>query len=242
MSASSPAPKTPLTCAGCGVALPLGTEPTIHCRHCGAIAAVPAAYLEGVALQRGTREAYAASAPRWRALAAGSGAAWQASAAAALVLFPPCATALGRWGLRWDSTRTQALLTLPALFVAFGIWTVASTARRMRAAARSELAARPPSRQGGEPGCRACGAPLPEAPAAQGVQLSAVCGYCGTESLLIEVPTEHLRAERRDAQRSLAEVSDALGRRLRWMTVGLLGALASAALVSAALLVALAVG
>lgn len=66
-------------------------------------------------------------------------------------------------------------------------------------------------------------------------------GYCGTESLLVEVPTEQLRAEHRGAQRSLAEVSDALRRRMRWVTAGLLGALVSAALVSAALLVALAV-
>ncbi|MBK7154733.1 MAG: hypothetical protein IPH72_23605 [Sandaracinaceae bacterium] len=75
-----------------------------------------------------------------------------------------------------------------------------------------------------------------------GAQLSATCGYCGTESLLIELPSARLRADQRHARRSLAQASEALRRRMRWLALGVVGAGVTAALVAAALLTTLAPG
>jgi uncharacterized Zn finger protein (UPF0148 family) len=233
-------PMAPIMCAGCGVALALSVEPTITCRHCQAVATVPPEYREAVAMQQQARAARAASEPRFRALALGSAQGWQTAAAASLVVLPPLATAIGRFGLGLGPVEAQALLMLPSIFVAVSLWTGATTARRLTSSFQSEMAARPPASPDQESGCRACGAPLPRETG--GAQLSATCGYCGTESLLIELPSARLRADQRHARRSLAQASEALRRRMRWLALGVVGAGVTAALVAAALLTTLAPG
>lgn len=236
------APMVPIVCAGCGVALPLSVEPTITCRHCQAVTTVPPEYREAVALQQQARAARAASEPRLRALALGSAQGWQVGAAGSLVVLPPLATAIGRFGLGLSPVEAQALLMLPSIFVAVSLWTGATTARRLTGAFQSEMAARPPTSPDQDSGCRACGAPLERDTSGRDAQLSATCGYCGTESLLIELPTARLRADQRHARRSLAQASEALRQRMRWLALGVVGAGVTAALVAAALLTTLAPG
>jgi hypothetical protein len=99
------------------------------------------------------------------------------------------------------------------------------------------LAAAPPARAGAPPSCRECGAPL----AVEEGALAATCAYCGTDSLVADLPTTaESRARRRAAERTLAEAADALARRRRLLALGGLGLLVGVGGLSAALGVALA--
>ncbi len=231
----------PLRCVGCGAPLPLREEPQLRCSHCAALTPVPRPYLEAVALQRQARAARAAIEPKARALALGSQRGWQFAAGASLALLPPIGTAVGELGLGWNASATYALIVLPAILPGLSLWVWAATARRLHDEFRGGVAARPAS-SGAPPGCRECGAPLAlgEPGAPQG--LSATCGYCGTESLLVDLPMERLRSQRRGAARSLAEATTSLARRRRSVALALVGGASALLLVSLALLVGLRLG
>ncbi len=232
----------PIRCAGCGAPLPLREEPQLVCSHCGATTAVPRPYLEAVALQRQARAARAAIEPKARALAHGSQRGWQVAAGATLALGPPVGTAVGELALSWETSTTYALVVMPAILPGLALWAWAATARRLHDEFRRGVAARPAPSAGAPPGCRECGAPLAMGEPGAPSRLSATCGYCGTESLLVDLPTEELRAHRRRAVRSLVEATTSLSHRRRSLALAVMGGALALALVSLALLAALRAG
>jgi hypothetical protein len=228
-----------LRCPGCGAAVPLVPKARAACPFCGAAVDTPPAWLEAAEARAAEARARRAIEPRWRELTRPPPA-WVRPAAMALVaVLPPAVTVALVYALTPPpgTAAAFALGALPGLLPGALAWLWAAAVGATVVDVTLGLAAAPPARAGAPPSCRECGAPL----AVEEGALAATCAYCGTDSLVADLPTTaESRARRRAAERTLAEAADALARRRRLLALGGLGLLVGVGGLSAALGVALA--
>jgi predicted RNA-binding Zn-ribbon protein involved in translation (DUF1610 family) len=224
---------TPLKCADCGGSPPLAAAAATPCPFCGASVAVPPDYARAFEAQRAAREARAAAEPLWRRLRRGAPP-WTGWVGAALVLLlPSLAVAAAHLLLREPlaSAEVIALFAVPALLPGGALLIASGAFKALGARFHDALAATPPAKQGDPPGCRECGAGLSPAPDA----LAASCAYCGTDSVLDDLPVAQLKTALSAALVTLSDGVRALRRRRATLALGVLGL----ALIVAALAVAL---
>lgn len=228
----------PLRCDACGAGVPLVREAMATCSFCKAMVPVPPAYLAAA-------DAHAAEArvrrdvePQWAALTTPPPARWGSVGMAMVALLPPVATLVAVLAPAIPPGRVTVLaqVAIPALLPGAVLWlrrgAVAATLLRFRAA----LAAVPAPRAGEAPGCRSCGGAL----AVPAGALAATCGYCGTDSLVGELPPRGESARRLGgALRTLAEATAALRTRRRLLALGLVALALAAGALSVALSLAL---
>jgi len=221
-----------LKCSSCGAPVPLGTEPTAACRHCGTVVTLPEAHR---ALQRlaGDEEGERREAEGVLARLDGPPSVVVKVLAAVLDLsmFPfllvygiPLGIVSILVGLRlaqeiaaragmpsgddmpmWLGTTTIIALITSSTFVPRALGVYANRRLTARARLLSALSARPPETPGGASGCRHCGAPL-DVPA--GGRL-ARCAYCGTDSA-VSLSTPLVAAVRAHVQQLGRHVTDAV--------------------------------
>lgn len=220
-----------LRCERCGAAVPLRVASSIACRHCQAEVAIPERW-------RAAAEAHAAAEvvrrevePRWRALSAGVGVRVEVAAMTLLVVGPPLAT----WWAQASAAPPAPIENLshvafPALLPGALLWLWATTVNAAVLRVRRLVRARAEGPQG-DLACRSCGAPLAPQPGA----LAATCLYCGTDSVVCDLPPAvDSEAQRDQALRTLADAAQVLRRRRVNLALGIsvLG-LAVAAMVAA---------
>ncbi|MCY0991778.1 hypothetical protein OV203_31860 [Nannocystis sp. ILAH1] len=226
-----------LHCPGCGAAAPLVAGAAIDCRHCGRSIAVPETW-------RAAAEGHAAAAqvrrevePRWQQLAVGVGTPVLAAAKALLLVLPPLATWLVQSRMVPPPTPVEnfGYVAFPALLPGALLWLWATTVNAAVLRVRRDVSAHEAA---GALACRSCGAPLAPEPEA----LATTCLYCGTDSLVRDLPAS-TRA-RDHAVRTLAEAAGVLRRRRINLGLGvaLLGLGVAAMVVAAALALSLAFG
>jgi hypothetical protein len=137
-----------------------------------------------------------------------------------IVLLPPIVTLLAwlipRLGL--GAVEITALVSLPALLPGAALWVWASAVAGTTLRFRAALAARPGG-SGGAPLCRTCGAPLAADPQA----LAATCGYCGSDSLLEQIPVSELAASLGEALTTLEQAARRLRTRRAMLGLGAAG-------------------
>lgn len=231
-----------LHCERCGAAVPLRVATALACRHCRAPVTIPEQW-------RAAAEAHAAEArvrqevePRWQALATGVDRRVETAAMLLLVALPPIATWVAQSQLSPPPLPTENLgfVAFPALLPGALSWLWATTVNATVLRVRRALRARP-GRARDQLDCRNCGAPLaPEADAP-----TATCLYCGTDSLVRDLPPAADSVAARDqALRTLADAVQALRRRRVNLALGVaaLGLGASAVVAATAFAVALALG
>jgi hypothetical protein len=232
----------PIECGSCGAPVPLpadlGERDETSCVHCGAPVAIGADHAAAVRAVAGAARARRDAEPLWRRLSSPPSA-WVEWAGAGLMLaLPPLATLLASLLPYPPLGRTEiyAAVTLPALVpgALIMLWHAAVGATVVRF--RDAISAHPPRRSGAPPSCRRCGAPLAIEPGA----IAATCGYCGTDSLVDEVPVRALQQKLRDAVRTLDDATRKL--RLRKIALASGGIGIAAAIGGASLLLWLALG
>jgi predicted RNA-binding Zn-ribbon protein involved in translation (DUF1610 family) len=208
----------PLACDGCGAKVPLAVAASIPCPHCGHDVAVPERW-------RIAAEAKAADAavrrdvePHWQALTRPPSVAFEVVAAAAVFVLPVVATwiVLSRVWPPPSPVSTMGLVAVPALLPGALAWlwaaTMGATVLRLQRVLRARVA------RGGELSCRSCGAPLTVTADA----LASTCLYCGTDSLVRDLPpTADSRTVRDVALATLASAIAALRRRRVNLTLGI---------------------
>lgn len=210
----------PLHCDHCAAPIPLVDASAQICPFCQHTLVTPPAYIEAVSLRRETVAARRAAEPQWQRLAAGSSPWWQIIGGAMMTLGPPILTAVGLSAEPARSTAAVfALFTLPSLLPGGVVSVWGATADISRAGVERSLAARPASRAGAPPHCRECGAPLAVAKG----ELSCTCLYCGTDSLIRDIPLRALAAERSHAITSLSDAASAIRRRMWMVRLAILG-------------------
>ncbi len=201
----------PIHCQRCGAAVPLIDAPEQTCRYCEHAVETPPEYLDAVHARRDIVAARKAAEPKWRRLAAGSSPWWMIAGGALMTLAPPTATAVGFSLEPAQSTALIfALMTLPSLFPGSLVFVWGATSDLTRDGVRAMVAARPSDKEGAPPECRVCGAPLEVSNA----ELSCTCLYCGTDSLVTDIPVTAISAERRQAFGSLERATRVLRLRL----------------------------
>ncbi len=213
-----------LRCPGCGAAVPLRREARTACPYCGASVETPPQWLEaaeaGEAEARVRREVE----PRWRELTRRPPAWLRPAAMALVVVLPPATTAALVYALTPPPGTAAAfsLGALPGLLPGALLWLWTAALGATVVELQRTFAAAPPARAGAPPSCRECGAPLAVEPGA----LAATCAYCGSDSLVADLPAAtESRARHKAAQKTLAQAADALARRRRLLALGLLGLL-----------------
>lgn len=211
---------TPIHCPGCGAPVPLVDQAATQCAYCRGPVTVPPQYLQAVAMRRDTVAARRAAEPLWARLAAGSSPRWRQIGGAVMALLPPVLTGIGaQLDPPLGTASLFALCTLPGLAPGAAIFVWGASADVTRRAACAALYASPPPSPGAPPGCRHCGAPLAVEPGA----LACTCLYCGTDSLVKEIPVGALAAARETAVASLREAATKLRLRLWGVRLALLG-------------------
>lgn len=210
----------PFQCAACNAPLAVIDSPTLVCRFCGAINAVPEAYREELRLARNLDEATRSAIKEWARLDQIKVPQWWFVCAANLPLLL-MAAGLGIV-LTLALTRTVSTTMLPWL-IAVCVWIPLVPAAALAAkigmrnllvsgAARVGLAfaAIPPTTPEEAPNCRQCGAALTVEPG----DLLVRCLYCGAESIVRLDPSEmqSLRSRVGTAQKSLADAMAALSK------------------------------
>lgn len=219
----------PVSCGGCGAPIPLAVpSPRVTCRYCGAVTELPREYVEAADIRRREGEARRRAEPLWRRLSGGAPP-WAKTLGLVLLVALPPVLSLVAWlipPLRLGVAHITALVGLPAILPGAGVWLWALAVSATTARFTSALAAAR-SEEGNRPLCRSCGAPLEVEEGA----LCATCGYCGTDSLLEEIPVNALARQLGEAMSSLGEAAHRL--RARRAILGL-GTAAAVLLVAAA--------
>lgn len=200
-----------LHCDRCGAAVPLRAATSLECRHCRAPVAIPeqlrAAAEARAADERVRREVE----PRWHALSTGAGPGVEAGAMLLLLVLPPLLTwfAQSQGSPPPSPEENLGYVAFPALLPGALLWLWATTVNAAVLRIRRVMRARRDS-AAGELGCRNCGAPLaPESDA-----LTATCLYCGTDSLVRDLPPAAESVAARDqALRTLDQAVRVLRRR-----------------------------
>jgi len=227
-----------LRCPGCGAAVPLVRAAQTACPYCGASVTTPPQWLEAAEARGAEARVRREVEPRWRELTRRPPAWLRPVAMGLVVLLPPAATAAVVYALTPPpgTAASFSLAALPGLLPGALLWLWAAAVGATVVELQRTLAAAPPARAGAPPSCRECGAPLAVEPGA----LAATCAYCGTDSLVADLPAEaESRARHRAAERTLAEAAEALARRRRLLALGLLGLFVGVGGLSVALGVAL---
>jgi len=232
----------PLSCPGCAAPVPLprelGADDRIPCAHCGALVALSADHAAAVRASAATAAARKTIEPLWQKVTAPAGRGLVGVALLLVVLLPVASTIAASLipYPPWGQVAIYARVTLPALFpgAALYLWSAAVAATVLRF--RDAISARPPARSGAPPGCRHCGAPLTVEPEA----LAATCAYCGTDSLLAEVPVRSLQRKLAETVRTLDEAVRKL--RARKVILGLGAAALAVTIGGAAFLLFAALG
>lgn len=210
----------PLQCTGCGAAVPLVDAPRAPCPFCQHEVVAPPAYIEAVAARRELVAARQRAEPRWKKLEAGSSVWWKIIGAGAMALAPPVMTAIGLGAEPAHATASVfALFTLPAMFPGGVVFVWGATSDISHRGIRSQLAARPPREPGSLPSCRECGAPVAIAPG----EISCTCLYCGTDSIVTDVPLGAIVGERQEALETLADATRAVRVRAWLVRLAVLG-------------------
>ncbi|MBX3128103.1 MAG: hypothetical protein KF718_15370 [Polyangiaceae bacterium] len=180
----------PLTCPRCGSHVAVSLGAATRCRHCATELPIPELYRSAQAKLASAVELRRRVEVRWRRMTA-QASWWTEWVAAALMLFlPPLAAVLAVYVVWFPLAMLDGLVFVatPAILPGGILWVWAIASRATAARINAELLARAPSKPGGDPACRACGAPLAVDPEA----FAATCLYCGTDSLV----TGALAAER----------------------------------------------
>jgi DNA-directed RNA polymerase subunit RPC12/RpoP len=229
----------PLACSKCGAKVPLALAERIACVHCGADVEVPERWRAAAEAKAATDQVRRDVEPVWESLTHPPGPVFEACAAASVFLLPVVATWIVQsrvWPPPTPIT-TVGLVAVPALLPGALAWlwaaTMGATVLRLRDALRARGSV------DGELGCRNCGASLAPEPGA----LAATCSYCGTDSLVRDLPPTRVSAADRDsALQTLASAALALRRRRTNVALGvaLLGLGVSTVSIVAALAFALA--
>jgi hypothetical protein len=211
---------TPIICGGCGAAVPLVDAAQQICAFCHHVVVIPPSYLQAVTGRRAAVAARKAAEPKWQRLSSGSSPWWKGIGGALMALAPPTLTAVG-FSMQPAHTTAAvfALFTLPSLMPGGVVFVWGATADLTREGYQNALAARPPDKHGAPPNCRECGAPL----AVAAGELSCTCLYCGTDSLVSNIPLTAISTERRQALSSLDDATRALRLRLWLVRLALLG-------------------
>jgi len=210
----------PLQCVGCNAPLVVVDAPSLACRYCGAINAVPEAYREELRLARDLDEATRHAIREWARLDHIKVPRWWFVCAAST----PFLLMAGGLGvvLAIGLLRLVSGTTLPLLV---GVWVwlplVPAQALAAKVAMRNLLvsgaarvgeafAAISPSAPGEPPNCRQCGAPLSVEPD----DILACCVYCKAESIvrLDQSGMQSLQTRVGSAQSSLAQAMTALSK------------------------------
>jgi DNA-directed RNA polymerase subunit RPC12/RpoP len=199
-----------LHCERCGAPVPLRVAAALECHHCKSPVAVPEQW-------RAAAEAHAADErvrrevePRWQALSTGVGQRVEVAAMLLLLVLPPLATTLAQsqWSPPPSPAENLGHVAFPALLPGALLWLWAATVNATVLRVRRALRAR--EERPGELGCRSCGAPL----APDGDAPTATCLYCGTDSLVRDLPPAARSAAARDhSLRTLDEAVRVLRRR-----------------------------
>lgn len=210
----------PLQCFTCNAPLVLVNAPSIACRFCGAINAMPAAYREELRLSRDLDHATRRAIEEWAGLNRLRTPRWSLVCAASspFVLMTVGLLIVLIAGLFWIGMRAR----LP-LAVGIYVWLplvplqVLATKVAMRnllvsgaASVGVAFAALPPAKRGDPPNCRQCGAPLTIEPD----DILVRCVYCEAESIvqLKQSEMQSLRTRLGSAQSSLAQAMAALAK------------------------------
>lgn len=213
----------PLQCVTCNAPLVLVDAPSITCRFCGAVNAMPGAYREEFRLSRDLDEATRRAIQEWARLEGIKAPRWWfvCAASAPFVLMSGGLVLTLAVGL----LQLVNIQTLP-LLVAAWVWLpliplqalAAKVAMRNllvsgAASVGAAFAAIPPSTPGEPPNCRQCGAPLSVEPD----DILVRCVYCEAESLvqLNQSEMQSLRSRVGSAQSSLAQAMVALAKHAR---------------------------
>ena len=171
-----------LRCPSCGGDVAAVSAASTRCRYCAADVPVPAAHLQALALQGKAITLRREIEAKWRRMTA-EASWWTEWVAAALILFlPPCVSLFAALVVWFPLAMVDGLVfvSIPALLPGAVLWVWAIGSRATVQRIDRELGAGPPARAGGDPTCRACGAPL----VVEADALAATCLYCGTDSLL----------------------------------------------------------
>lgn len=209
-----------LHCPGCGAGVPLSAGESTQCRHCRAAVVIPpewqAAAEAHAAAERVRREVE----PRWRELTTGVGAGVEGTAMGLLLLLPPLLTIWAQIGMTPPPSPAENLgyIAFPALMPGALLWLWAATLNALVLRIRRSLRAREAGPRG-DLGCRNCGAPL----AAESDAPTATCLYCGTDSVVRDLPPVLASLNDRDhALRTLGEAAQVLKRRRVNLALGVM--------------------
>jgi DNA-directed RNA polymerase subunit RPC12/RpoP len=213
----------PLQCVTCNAPLVLIDAPSVACRFCGAINAMPEAYREELRLSRDLDEATRRAIQEWARLDRIKASRWWfvCAASAPFVFMTGGLVIILAARLRWiEMGASFPLLVgvyvwLPLVPLQFLAAKVAMRNLLVSGAASvgAAFAAIPPSRPGDPPNCRECGAPLTVEPDDVLVR----CVYCEAESIvqLNKLEMQSLRSRVGSAQSSLAQAMAALAKQAR---------------------------
>jgi predicted RNA-binding Zn-ribbon protein involved in translation (DUF1610 family) len=208
----------PLACEKCGAKVPLAIAAVIPCPHCGHDVPVPEAWRAAAEAKAADLAVRREIEPHWEALTKPPSVAFEVVAAIAVFVLPPVATWLvvSRMWPPPTPITTMGLVAVPSLLPGALAWlwaaTMGATVLRLQRALRARGVA------GGELSCRNCGAPLAVAEGA----LASTCLYCGTDSLVRDLPPVAASVAERDAALStLASATLALRRRRVNLTLGI---------------------
>jgi len=143
--------------------------------------------------------------PQWQSLTEPVSGWTEWIAALVVFLLPPLASVVAGFAWPRPLAPDEMILrvALPALMPGgmMWVWSIACKATVLRVG--QALAATPPAKAGGAPGCRNCGAPLTVEPNA----LGASCAFCGADSIIQGVA---LTAAKTKLRSKLLTLDDAL--------------------------------
>jgi hypothetical protein len=217
----------PLQCVTCNASLVLADVPSLACRFCGAINAVPEAYREELRLSRDLDEATRRAVAEWARLnEIRAPRFWfvVASSAPFVLMTGGQAIILAAWLLRLVSSPALPLLVATCIWLPLIPEQLVAAKVAMRnllvsgaASMGLAFATAQPSAPGEPPECRQCGAPLSVAPD----DILVRCVYCETESLvrLDQTGMNALRTRVGSAQSTLAQAMAALTKHARLATI-----------------------
>jgi DNA-directed RNA polymerase subunit RPC12/RpoP len=207
----------PLACSECGAKVPLSIAESIRCEHCDHEVVVPERWRVAAEAKAASEAVRREVEPQWEALTRPPSLAFEIGAATAVFVLPAIASWIVLTNVWPPPTpvTTIGVVAVPALLPGALAWlwaaTMGATVLRMRRALRARGTA------GGELSCRSCGAPLAVAEGA----LASTCRYCGTDSLVRDLPPTAASVAERDAALStLASATAALRRRRVNLTLG----------------------
>lgn len=231
-----------LHCERCGAAVPLRAADTIACRHCNAPVTIPEQWRLAAEAHAAAERVRREVEPRWQALTTGVDRRVEIAAMLLLAVLPPLSTWLAQSQWLPPPTPAENLghIAFPALLPGALLWLWTTTVNAAVLRVRRALGARQEDTSG-ELGCRNCGAPLaPESDAP-----TATCLYCGTDSVVRDLPlAAHSVAARDLALRTLDEAVRVVRRRRVNLALGIaaLGLGVAAIVAATTFSVALALG